>query len=241
MTKKKKIQGNCALCGEFKKLSFEHVPPAAAFNDKPIFIQGHEHLMNEKSYLFGKKMKSNKGFGGYTLCEPCNNNTGDWYARDFAEFAHQGMEIIKKTKPQYIIQGLYTIKPLNVIKQILTMFMSADKSGHLRSQKDLVEFLMNKESVGMPEKYSVFLYSNLSQKKRMMGYSIVYNPKLGIQKWSEINFHPFGYLLAEESKAAHEHMCDISNFGNIEYDKVLSMIISTAYLNVESEWIGTYK
>lgn len=241
MTKKKNIEGNCALCGEFKKLSFEHVPPVAAFNSKPIFIQSHEHLTDQSSYVFGKKSRSNKGFGGYTLCETCNNNTGDWYARDFAEFAHQGMEIIQETEPQYIIKGIYKIKPLNVIKQILTMFMSADKSGHLQSQKDLVEFLLNKKSVGMPEKYGIHLYSTLSPKKRMMGYSVVYDPKLGVQKWSEINFQPFGYLLAEESKPAHKHMCDITNFGNINYDKELSVEISTAYLNVESPWIGTYK
>lgn len=241
MTKKKNIEGNCALCGEFKKLSFEHVPPAAAFNNKPIFVQGHEHLTDQSSYVYGKKMRSNKGFGGYTLCETCNNNTGDWYARDFADFAHQGMKIIQESQPQYIIKGTYKIKPLNVIKQILTMFMSADKSGHLRSQKDLVEFLLDKESSHMPEKYGVHLYSTLSEKKRMMGYSVVYDPRLGIQKWSEINFQPFGYLLTEESKPAHEHMCDITNFGNINYDEELSLEISTAYLNIESLWIGTYK
>lgn len=241
MTGKKNIEGNCALCGKFKKLSFEHVPPAAAFNNKPIFIQSHEHLVNQSSYVYGKKMKSNKGFGGYTLCEACNNNTGDWYARDFVEFAHQGMKIIQSTKPQYIIKGTYKIKPLNIIKQILTMFMSADKSGYLQSQNDLVKFLLNKESVGIPKKYRIHLYSTLSHKKRMIGYSVAFDPKLGIQKWSEINFQPFGYLLTEESKPAHEHMCDITEFGNVNYDQELMVEISTAYLNVESPWIGTYK
>lgn len=238
--KKNNIEGNCALCGEFKKLSFEHVPPAAAFNNSPIFIQGHEHLTDETSYFYGKKMKSNKGFGGYTLCESCNNHTGDWYARDFVTFANQGMEIIKNHEPQYNIKGEYKIKPLNVIKQILTMFMSADKSGHLRSQKDLVEFLMNKDNMGMPEKFKVYLYSTLSPFKRMIGHSIIHDPILGIQKWSEINFQPFGYLLSEESEAAHEDMCDISIFGTIKYDEELSVEISTAYLKVESPLIGIY-
>lgn len=240
MVKKKNIEGHCALCGEFKKLSFEHLPPAGAFNNSPIFIQGHEHLTDESSYYFGKKMKSNKGFGGYTLCECCNNNTGDWYARDFVSFAHQGMEIIKNSECKYNIKGEYRIKPLNVIKQILTMFMSADKSGHLQSQKDLVKFLMNKRNIEMPEKYKVYLYSTLSPYKRMIGHTIVYDPILGIQKWSEINFQPFGYLLAEESQAAHEHMCDISSFGSIKYDKEISVEISTAYLKVESPLIGFY-
>lgn len=232
--------GNCSLCGEYKKLSFEHVPPAAAFNNKPIYVQGHEHLIDKNSYVFGKKKRSNRGFGGYTLCESCNNNTGDWYARDFVSFAHQGMSVITKSAPKYIVTGTYRIKPLNVIKQVLTMFMSADKSGYLQSNKELVDFLLNKESVCMPDKYGVHIYSTLSPLKRMIGYSIVSDPKLGVQKWSEINFQPFGYLLTEDSIPAHKHMCDISRFANFKYDQELSVEITTAYLKVGSPLIGTY-
>lgn len=242
MNKKNNIEGNCALCSKFKKLSFEHVPPQSAFNNRPVFIQTHKHLTDQNSYVYGKKMRSNRGMGGFTLCETCNNNTGDWYARDFADFAHQGMEIIKGLEtPQYSIKGVYTIKPLNVIKQVLTMFMSVDKSGHLRTQKDLVEFILDKEAIGIPDKYKLYLYSTLSSKKRMMGFSVVYDPKLGIQKWSEINFQPFGYMLTEESEAAHKDMCDISNFGRKKYNEKVSIEITTAYLHIESPWIGIYK
>ena len=151
------------------------------------------------------------------------------------------MKIINSfEKPQYSIRGDYHIKPLNIFKQILTMFMSADKSGHLRSQKDLVNFILNKEKTRLPEKYKVYLYSTLSPIKRMLGYSVVYNEKLGIQKWSEINFQPFGYLLAEESGPAHEHMCEISKFGIYNYNEKISVEITTAYLNVNSPWIGIY-
>jgi hypothetical protein len=238
----KNIEGNCALCGQLKKLSFEHVPPQSAFNDKPIFIQAYEHLLDQESNLYGKKMRSNRGFGGYTLCEDCNKSTGNWYARDFIDFAKQGMEAILSLEiPQYLIKGTYIIKPLNVLKQIITMFMSADKSGHLRSQKDLIDFVLNKEVIGLPKKYKIYLYYTLSSKKRMIGYTIIYDPKLEIQKWCEINFQPFGYLLAEESSAAHEHMSDISDFGNFNYDQKLSIELTTVYLNVESPEIGTYK
>ena len=241
MKKKKTVEDNCALCGEYKVMSFEHVPPKAAFNNEPIFVQGQVHLTDQSNSLYGKKMRSNKGFGGYTLCEACNNQTGAWYARDFVNFAHQGMKIIQTTGPQKIIQGHYKIKPLNVIKQILVMFMSADKGGYLRSQKGLVEFLMNKESVKMPDKYGVYMYSTLSAKKRMLGYSIFCDPKRGVQKWSEINFEPFGYFLTEDSQPAHYQMCDITSFSKVSYDEELSVQISTAYLNVESPFIGDYR
>lgn len=235
------IKGNCAICGKYKKLTFEHVPPQSAFNNKPIYMQHHEHLFDEGSYLYGKKKRSSKGFGGYTLCEPCNNNTGDWYARDFGDFVHQGMNIIKSIKePQYFIAGNYSIKPLNVLKQIVTMFMSADKMGHLRSQNDLVDFILNKECQILPERFKIYLYSTLSSFKRMIGYSLVYDPILGVQNWSEINFQPFGYLLAEDSKPAHKDMIDISIFSQFKYNEHKEVVLVTSYLNVDSPVIGLY-
>lgn len=234
-------KGNCCLCGKFSDLSFEHVPPQSAFNKKPIFIQNHDNLLNQSSPHFGKRMKSNQGFGGYTLCESCNNNTGAWYARDYAEFAKQGMDTIIALKSrQYSIQGNFDIKPLNVLKQILTMFMSADKSGHLCSQKDLVDFLLNKEETNFPSRFKVFIYWTVSLKKRFLGCSIVYDENLGIQKWAEINFQPFGYLLTEDSKPAHENMCDISDFHKFKYNEQKTLSFESVYLNVDNPIIGTY-
>ena len=121
------------------------------------------------------------------------------------------------------------------------MFMSIEKTEILRSRKDLVNFILEKEKIGLPDKYKLFLYSTLSPKKRMFGYSYVYDEKLGMQKWAEINFQPFGYLLAEDSGPAHEHMCEISNFGDFKYNEVVNIQITTVYLNVDSPIIGRYK
>lgn len=234
--------GFCALCGKNKKLSFEHVPPRSALNDKPIFIQTFDHLFDEKNRVYGKKMTSNRGFGGYTLCETCNNNTGDWYAKDFADFAQQGMRIISSLEePVYAIKGSYQIKPLNVLKQILTMFMSADKSGHLRAQEDLVGFILNKDISGLPSRFRIFLYSTLSTFKRMHGIVFVDLGNRNYQTWAEINFQPFGYLLAQDSDPAHKDMCDISKFGGFKYDERVKFEITTPYLNVMSPIIGVYQ
>jgi hypothetical protein len=235
------MEGKCALCGNEDKLTFEHVPPQSAFNSKPIFIHNHHHLIDTNSPLYGKRMKSNKGFGSYTLCKKCNNNTGDWYARDFGDFARQGMEIIKSLKePTYFIVGKYEIKPLNIFKQILMMFMSADKSGHLRTNKALVNFLINKESQDLPTEFAVYLYSTLSSIKRLLGYCVVYDGELGIQKWSEINFQPFGYFLTENSGPAHRDMFNLNSFVNFKFNEEAEIEIKTPYLGVQSLMIGTY-
>jgi len=54
--------GNCALCAKRAKLSFEHIPPQCAFNNKPIYVQTHEHLVEESGYLFGKKKEKSAWF-----------------------------------------------------------------------------------------------------------------------------------------------------------------------------------
>ena len=40
------ITGECHICGEIKKLSFEHSPPAKAFNQDPIVYVEMKRLLD---------------------------------------------------------------------------------------------------------------------------------------------------------------------------------------------------
>lgn len=233
-----KKYGKCAICSKEGKLSFEHIPPKSAFNKYPVSIKNHEHLNDSNSKLFGKASKSPRGFGRHTLCVLCNNNTGSWYGKDYTNFAYQSLEFLKNSTGDYL-EGVYEIKPLRVIKQILSMFMSADKTGHLRSNDQLVNFILNKNKRGLPKEYKIFLYSTHSNNYRMMGYQIV---SVGgvINKWSEINFPPFGFLLCENSGPAHQDMVDITDFSKYKLDQEKKIIIETVILKIKDAWIGMY-
>jgi hypothetical protein len=89
-------------------------------------------MIDESNPFYGKARRSARGFGDYTLCIKCNSDTGGWYAKSYIDWAHLGMSILENSSfnPKQIYQ--FTIKPLNVLKQVLTMFMSADKIGELR-------------------------------------------------------------------------------------------------------------
>lgn len=234
------MEGQCLICGQFRKLSFEHVPPKNAFNNRPIFI--HKDFGADNPFT---KKKSNKGFGSDTLCEACNNNTGNWYAKDFGVFAREGMTILKASENTLpIVKGVYNIKPLNVFKQILTMFMSADKSGILRSKEGLVEFILNKSSNDLPKDLNIHLYSNASPVKRMLGYCTVadaLDPNFGVRRWSEINFQPFGYFLTDNCAPATKSMVNITEWHGLKYDTMYRVEMTTAYLKVSSPMIGTYE
>src|SRR5438094_5361898 len=98
MARTKTLFGICHLCGLYKKLSFEHSPPEAAFNDRAIRqIRGFEVI--DRQDLDNLKGKiSQRGAGGYTFCEPCNSNTGAWYGAAFVSFAAQAARILSFTR-----------------------------------------------------------------------------------------------------------------------------------------------
>ena len=84
----KKVHGICCICGQETELTFEHIPPRAAFNHFSL------KLYDFWGYLLSNRTRYNqlqKGAGMYSLCERCNNLTGEWYGAAYAEFAVQGM------------------------------------------------------------------------------------------------------------------------------------------------------
>jgi hypothetical protein len=72
--------GVCHLCGINGKLSFEHVPPEAAFNDQRV-LESDVHrliggdLIKELEKPTGKY--NQRGAGKFTLCDRCNTRPED--------------------------------------------------------------------------------------------------------------------------------------------------------------------
>jgi hypothetical protein len=235
-------KGQCAICKKNRLLTFEHIPPRKAFNDQPISTQNHDHLFENESYLFNKKSRSNKGLGKYSLCEFCNNNTGQWYAKDYSEFAIQAMSQLKSHQGQYGFHSFnFTIKPLNILKQIITMFFSVNNGSILNDDLELVDFVLNKENVVLPKKYKIYIYYSLSNKYRINGNVTTWSDEGEIVNWSEINFKPFGYILAINSSAPNKLMTDITDFSKIEYDASIEVQIDSYYLSISSVYTGQYE
>jgi hypothetical protein len=151
------------------------------------------------------------------------------------------MEILKKNKTLGYIRGEYIIKPQNVLKQILLMFLAADSLGVVRDLPGVSDYILNRESMIFPEKVNIYIYSNSSPIKRMLGYCIVADISVeGVNKWSEINYQPFGYFFTYDSPPANEYMVNITDFKNVPYNKKCNLQLTTAYLKVENMLIGHY-
>ncbi|WP_207428904.1 hypothetical protein [Pedobacter sp. SYSU D00535] len=237
-------EGNCVLCGKWGPLTFEHIPPQCASNNKVIYVQKHEHLFEENSKLFGKKMRSQRGFGKQTLCASCNNDTGSWYVKDFCEFSKQGLEVFTANTIKEYVRGEYIIKPQNVLKQILMMFVAADSDGAVGQIEGVREYLLNKDNCNFPPDIKIYLYSNSSSHKRLLGYMTVWDKEgdqLVKKQWSEINFKPFGYFLTHNSPPPNPFLVDITDFGSTPFDKKMIVTLTTAHLVVQNPMIGYYK
>jgi hypothetical protein len=158
---RKPIQGTCHICGAYGDLSFEHVPPKSAFNDRRIVTVGYETMINLGPYERPSGRIQQRGAGAYTLCASCNNNTGRWYAKDFASWCVQAADVLIKTDFNPKIFTPHYIYPLRVLKQIVTMFFSVnDKDAFRKANTELVEFVLNPKRPYLSPKYRFFLYFN---------------------------------------------------------------------------------
>lgn len=197
-------EGKCRLCGETRKLSFEHVPPRAAFNrDKAFTFLAKEFFERTGSWpwdfsgIHGKQMQ--KGVGYYSLCEKCNNFTGGKYTKAYVDFAQQGFKFMLNLPRNYQKGSLdckFTkIYPLRIIKQIFTMFISINNPRFTDAHPELRKFLLNEKARGLPTKnYAlyIFLLENLSTKH--IGVFAAGGSK-GVRVASELLSLPYGFIL----------------------------------------------
>ena len=100
---KKTVEGTCKLCGQQKKLTFEHVPPESAFNSISVKEFPPEATVGMMTGAGGRKpwdfsglkgKVNQRGGGGYYLCSDCNSNTGSWYISEYVKLANTFHHII---------------------------------------------------------------------------------------------------------------------------------------------------
>ena len=230
--------GICKLCGQYKKLTFEHVPPKGTFNNHPVrVVNGMETLSEERLPWDTKELKGRiqqKGKGDYYLCESCNNNTGAWYIPYYQEFvvgffkALQGKDL---SKLNGLVIKTKKIRPLPILKQILVMFcdINHDCFGDMK----LRDFLMDKENNSYNlDRYKVYIYVFRGSVEKYMGLSGISNIKTGETKLlSEIAAYPIGQkIYVDANRDFKAYGVDITGFGKFKYDDEFEMTIQIPIL-----------
>lgn len=236
------VSGVCRICGKVKPLSFEHIPPRAAFNNRRVIKIPLEQAIELGPNLIPKGPINQKGMGDYVLCEECNNNTGSWYASRFVDWCYRGMEILKESKGNTHLSYRYNIYPLSVIKQIVVMMLAVNNPDFSKANTGLAAFVLDKESSRLPSQYRIYSYYNILGMHRNIGNSVQVSLATGKRRiMSEVSFPPFGYLLTINSTKPDERLLDISGFAEYKYDDQREIEFSMEVLPTHLLYPGDYR
>jgi hypothetical protein len=234
-------RGICRICGTEGKLSFEHVPPEAAFNDRPLVMAGMRDLIGRNPDQ-PRGRTQQRGAGDYTLCEPCNSRTGHWYGSAYVEWARQALMIVGAARGCATLYYGYRIHPLRVLKQVICMFFSANGVAFARRQPDLVRFVLGPEQRGLHPDIQVFAFLTTGGRARQCGVSALGRFDRGDAViLSEVTFPPFGFVLCLGSPAPDARLIDITFFAKCGYHEARDVFLRLPVLPVYSHYPGDYR
>lgn len=242
--------GTCHLCGTWGPLTFEHVPPRAAFNDHRVLEADIYKLMGSDLLedLKNPQGKFNqRGSGKYTLCGRCNNDTGAWYGPAYVEFVRGIFPLCHIVEPDQCVDVRCLLKPLNVFKQMLVMFCSASPPDFARKHPQLVRYLLNRDEVNCSELRGLRLFMSLfdlknSHAARQSG--ITGRMELGNSTshvYSEISFPPFNLVMSLSGTNPEPRLFDISWFAQFPLNERREVEMRLHNLAVNSYFPGDYR
>lgn len=240
---KKAVFGVCHICGANGKLSFEHVPPESAFNDRTVRSPDAKRVfglqnLDDLSKIGGRQ--SQRGIGGHTLCESCNSRTGHWYGAHYAAWAYQAAGYMVGSPTQLTLAYPFHILPLRVIKQIICMFFSVNPPGFRLAHQDLVRFVLNPKEKYLSPAVRLFAGYTASDRSRSSGVAGMLSGE-SMRVYSEISFPPFSYILDLNHQAPVHEMLDISFFSRFGYDDYRALNLRMPVLSIYTPFPGDFR
>ena len=201
---KKKEYGICRVCRDYKKLSFEHVPPRSSYNNKPVKLFTIENFLagiteGSKPWEINNARWNiqQKGKGGYYSCKECNNKTGSWYVNDYKLFTNLLMSVLLESIDNDCIAvhcKLREIKPLSVFKQIVVMFCNINEG--LSNEDGIRDFILDKNNRCFDsKKYRIALHLTKGPLEKSYSFVVAGSDYNKIKTVSEISSIPIGLVL----------------------------------------------
>lgn len=190
--------GKCAICGQRKQLSYDHIPPKCCGNNGESYYISFtpEYLGN--GVRMAKRKHSQNGIKFQTICSECNNGLGGKYDENLGAFRQFVIDAINGRKHE---KG-FDLN--NVIKAVVGHLLSAsefDPSLPARAMRDYYfdknEKLLDKYSLLVcfyPYQNSIFILKNYVP----MVFGI--NDPMPEGMLSSFYFFPFAFILCDKQK-----------------------------------------
>ncbi len=196
MSEKSKLEGQCWLCGRWRELTREHIPPRSAFNNHPILL----YTVEENTRRTGRVEwagRVEQGLVVRSLCGECNSRGGGQYGSHYADFIARVAPAVERARDreQIIISGVQ--RPLSILKQIMQTFVSANGPDFVAANPWIRKFIRNSKNKEWPQSLFAYLFATNSRECRKSGLSAVYDfGKKKIRTVAEFSFWPLGMVLS---------------------------------------------
>lgn len=238
--------GVCSICGVYCQLTWEHVPPEAAYNSSRIRVGDPHKLLGARSreaMMTPQGRVNQRGSGRFSLCEKCNNDTGSWYGPDYVNWAVQGMRHLLAAPNGSLMRLPFHIPPGRVFKQILTMFASVCGPKFFGNRPELVRLVLNRDVRGCPPDVRLYCYyhalgSTFARQAGVTGLLRLDGPS---SIYAEMAFPPFGYLIALDSPVMDQRLVDITFFAESGYNEYRDLFLRFPVLPTDSIFPGDFR
>lgn len=228
--------GVCHVCGETKHLTFEHIPPQSSGNTAPVKQYNGAAMLGHPAAFKGdftgvKYHNSQRGLGGYTLCDECNSYLGRNYVPAFSIFYTELMGLMLQgtfLNSGRLVTLSYNKTPLlPIFKQIIANFCCVNHPWLVRDCKD---YLLDRENNSFPDRYKLYLSINPFEDARFssLGFCMPISYDLKADVISVLSMPPLVLTLLDVDLSDNKSLdlCDITPFGLCDWGKPYDMTMT---------------
>ena len=193
------------------------------------------------------------GVRRYTLCEDCNNKTGHWYGDEYVKWSYVAVGILqrhfpdpgsldKDPAPKWARLSFKEVYPLRFIKAVTTLLFSVNSPEFQESHPDLATFVLDKDCMGLPDRYKFYLSLFLGPISRYVGVAGRGNVNSDQMDYlTEFSYPPFSCLLTIDTPQFVQPCGVISGFADYRYNRRADMEIDVLVGFGHTPYPGDYR
>jgi hypothetical protein len=242
---RKQVIDECRLCGMVKNLTFEHVPPEAAFNNYPRFYPNTREMIDAR-YRGAPPpsiVEEPRGAGAYTLCGECNTKRGARYAREFIDWAVFWQGVLDSEPTANEITASSLCRRSRIMKQLALMGLcsSPPKTGSIND--GIRRFIYTAPAIGLPTGVRMFVALTRDKDARQGGGVGKLNTETGTASvFSEVAFAPFiSVMTLGGTPPPDQRLLDITYFARSGYNEKCTTRLTLPVLKVRDFYPGSYQ
>jgi hypothetical protein len=234
--------GHCRLCGQYKKLTYEHIPPKSTGNRTARRFASAFDILNAPVITQFPKtgvVIQQRGSGFYVLCEDCNpllSNSGyvDEYrklvgATSQAMLNYVGQQSEEDVFPNHVRVGVQGLRPGRIVRQALAMVMCATGSARFSDLfPSLRACILDGTPTEMPLGMSLHLAVAVGPRGRLVCPVGAVDYAAGEwQVLTDASFAPLSWVLRVSSSPPDILPANVTRWTTLDLDTVEAIDITT--------------